>query len=253
MRPADREPDTLDPLSQGLLHFNAREPDHEQAVYWFMQAAEAGDNEGRALLALCRLEGLGLPRDVMQARAELEVAAAQGSLLAQFHLGRALVSGWGGEPDAPRGVALYQAAAARGHADATFNLASCLDAGWGCQPDRLAAKALFLRARLLGSPLKAPGLRVQQRELGPVRDLARQLADGSALARILDTRQQEIARRLELRHQPARKAMLMRQQRQRLLSRIGGLAALASAVFAALFQHRGSRGFAPDSGPTSIA
>ena len=91
MRPDDREPQRLDPLSEGLLHFNAREPDHEQAVYWFMQAAEAGDNEGRALLAFCRLEGLGLPRDVTQARAELEVAAAQGSLLAQFHLGRALV------------------------------------------------------------------------------------------------------------------------------------------------------------------
>ena len=94
---------------------------------------------------------------------------------------------------------------------------------------------------------------MQQRELGPVRELARQLADGSALGRILDTRQQDIARRLELSHQPARKAMLMRQQRQRLLSRVGGLAALASAVFAALFHHRGSSGFARDSGPTSIA
>lgn len=249
-----------DPLSVGLGHFNAPEPDHAQAVYWFTQAAQAGDNEGLALLAFCRLEGLGLPRDVAQARAQLEVAAGRGSLLAQFHLGRALVSGWGGEADAPRGVSLYQAAAARGHADATFNLASCLAAGWGCQPDRIAAKALFLRARALGSPLQAPGLRIRQRKLGPVRLLARQLADGNALGRVLSERQQDITRRHDLRHQPARKAMLHRQRRQRLRSRLGRLAAfgaaltaLLSALLDTLFDGRRARSLAHDSGPTSIA
>ena len=257
MGPEDRDLHHTDPLSEGLRHFNAPEPDHEQAVYWFTLAAEAGDLEGLALLAFCQLEGLGLPRNVAQARARLESAAAHGSLLAQFHLGRALVSGWGGEPDAARGVALYQAAAARGHADATFNLAACLDAGWGCQPDRLAAKALFLRARALGSPLKAPGLRIRQRELGPVRELARRLEDGTALAGVLAERQQDIARRLELNHQPARQAMLHRQRQQRLRSRVSHAFAVAAAVVtsfvATLLDGRRSRHFAHDSGPTSIA
>lgn len=245
-----------DPLEAGLQHFNAPEPDHAQAVYWFTQAAEAGDNEGLALLAFCQLEGLGLPRDVVQARAQLERAAERGSLLAQFHLGRALVSGWGGEPDAARGVAMYRAAAARGHADATFNLASCLDAGWGCQPDRLAAKALFLRARALGSPLKAPGLRIHERELGTVRALARQLADGATLTRVLDERQQDIARTLDLGRQPARKAMRRRQQRQRLMSRLGRITHVATGLLglvAFLVGGRTSHPLAHDSGPTSIA
>lgn len=257
MGPDDRDLHHTDPLSEGLRHFNAPEPDHAQAVYWFTRAAEAADLEGLALLAFCQLEGLGLPRDVVQARARLETAAAQGSLLAQFHLGRALVSGWGGEPDAARGVALYQAAAARGHADATFNLAACLDAGWGCQPDRLAAKALFLRARALGSPLKAPGLRIRERELSLVRELARRLEDGTALAGVLAERQQDIARRLELSHQPARQAMLHRQRRQRLRSRLSHAAAYVAAFFsslvATLLDGRRSRHFAHDSGPTSIA
>lgn len=257
MGPADTDQHRTDPLSEGLLHFNAPEPDHEQAVYWFTLAAEAGDLEAQALLAFCQLEGLGLPRDVVQARPRLEAAAAQGSLLAQFHLGRALVSGWGGEPDAPRGVALYQAAAARGHADATFNLAACLEAGWGCQPDRLAAKALFLRARALGSPLKAPGLRIRQREIAAVRELARRLEDGAALAALLAERQQEIARMHDLHRQPARQAMLHRQRRQRLASRVVQGAALAvgfvSSFMAALFDSRSTRGLAHDSGPTSIA
>jgi hypothetical protein len=255
MGPDDHDLNRTDPLSQGLQHFNAVEPDHEQAVYWFSRAADAGDLEGLALLAFCQLEGLGLPRDVVQARGRLESAAAHGSLLAQFHLGRALVSGWGGEPDAARGVALYQAAAARGHADATFNLAACLDAGWGCQPDRLAAKALFLRARALGSPLKAPGLRVRERELGAVRELARRLEDGTQLAAVLAERQQAISRMHELRQPPARRAM--RQRRQRLQSRLGRSLAMAcgvlASVLAALFPTRGSRGFVHDSGPTSIA
>lgn len=256
MRPVDPDPSSIDPLSQGLQHLHAPEPDAAQAVHWFRVAAETGDNEGLAQLAFCQLEGLGLPRDVVAARALLETAAAAGSLSAQFHLGRALVSGWGGAPDAHRGVALYTAAAARGHADATFNLACCLEAGWGCQPDRLAAKALFLRARALGSPLKAPGLRIRQRELGAVRDLARRLEDPAGFARALDERQQEIARVHDLRHQPARQAMLHRQRRHRLLAqftRIASVAAGLGALLAALVDWRGTRTFAHDSGPTSIA
>lgn len=257
MGPEDHKLPHTDAVSEGLRHFNAPEPDHEQAVYWFTLAAEAGDVEGQALLAFCQLEGLGLPRDVVQARARLEAAVSQGSLLAQFHLGRALVSGWGGEPDAARGVALYQAAAARGHADATFNLAACLDAGWGCQPDRLAAKALFLRARALGSPLKAPGLRIRQRELSPVRELARRLEDGTALAGVLAQRQQDIARQLELARQPARQAMLQRQRRHRLHIRwhdaVDYARAFLSSVVATLLDGRRSGHFAHDSGPTSIA
>ncbi len=255
MRLADPDPLVHDPLMEGLLHFRGAEPDYEQAVYWFRVAADAGDAEGLALLAFCQLEGTGLPRDPVLARERLERACAAGSLTANFHLARMLVAGWGGDPDATRGVALYTAAAAMGHADATFNLASCLEAGWGCQPDRLAAKALYLRARAIGSPLKAPGLRIRERELDAVRELARRLEVGSELGRILEDRQHEITLVHDLAHNPARKAMLSARQRRRLLhvASITAIIAGLAAALAGLFGWRSSHPLAHDSGPTSIA
>lgn len=255
MRLADHDLYTLDPLDAGLTHFRADEPDHEQAVYWFRVSADSGNAEGLALLAFCQLEGLGLPRDPVQARERFERASADGSLTAKFNLGRMLVAGWGGPADAARGIALYTAAAAQGHADATFNLASCLDAGWGCQVDRLAAKALFLRARSLGSRLKAPGLRVRERELDAVRDLARRLEHGDALAQIIEERQHEIVLVQDLAHHPGRKPRLSARQRRRLL-RLASLTAIAAgltAALAGLFGWRSGHPLAHDAGPTSIA
>ncbi|HEY8879968.1 MAG TPA: tetratricopeptide repeat protein [Roseateles sp.] len=255
MRLVDPDPFTLDPLIEGLAHFRAPEPDHEQAVYWFRMAADSEDPEGMAMFALCQLEGLGLPRDPVQAREGFERANVAGSLTAKFHLGRVLVGGWGGDPDAARGVALYTEAAAMGHADATFNLASCLDAGWGCQPDKLAAKALFMRARAMGSPLKAPGVRIRQRELDAVRDLARRLEHGSELPRLIEERQHEIALMHELAHRPRRKPLFGGRQQRHLL-RAAGIAALITDLAAAIagwFGWRSTQGLAHDSGPTSIA
>ncbi|MFG6468481.1 tetratricopeptide repeat protein [Roseateles sp. BYS87W] len=242
-------------LDEGLLHFHAPEPDHALAVHWFSLAAEAGSAEGLAHLGWCQLEGLALPREPLQARERLEQAAAAGSVTGQFQLGRMLVGGWGGTPDAARGVALYTAAAAQGHADATFNLACCLESGWGCQPDRLAAKALFLRARTLGSPLKAPGLRIRQRELDAVRDLARRLAQPGLLPEVLADRQAEVARAQDLARSPTRRAMRSHQQRAR-WRRLASLAALAgglAALLAGLFGWRNQQHLAHDAGPTSTA
>lgn len=252
----DTEPLTTDALATGLAHFKAAEPDHEQAVYWFGVAAAEGDAEGLAMYAFCQLEGLGLPRDPEQARIRLEHASALGSLTAKFNLGRMLVAGWGGAPDAVRGVALYTTAAALGHADATFNLASCLDAGWGCQPDRLAAKALFLRARALGSPLKAPGVRVRQQELAAVRELARRFEDGSALPRLIEERQHELALMLELvtTHPRRKKKRLSATYKQRVAT-LTGIASLVGGVAGALvgaLGWRGRRSGGHDAGPTSI-
>jgi len=255
MRLADHDLYSLDPLDAGLTHFRADEPDHEQAVYWFRVSADSGNAEGLAWLGYCQLEGLGLPRDPVQARERFERASADGSLTAKFNLGRMLVAGWGGPADATRGIALYTAAAAQGHADATFNLASCLDSGWGCQVDRLGAKALFLRARALGSRLKAPGLRIRQRELDAVRDLARRLEHGDALAPIIEERQHEIALVHDLMHQQSRKPRLSGRQRRRLL-RLASVTAVVAGLAAALagfFGWRNGQPLAHDSGPTSIA
>lgn len=256
MQPVDPDPYATAPLNTGLEHLHAAEPDHEQAVYWFRVAADAGNAEALALLAWCQLEGLGLPRDPEQARIRLEHASAAGSVTAKFHLGRALVAGWGGAPDAARGVVLYIAAASQGHADATFNLAACLDAGWGCQPDRLGAKALFLRARALGSPLRAPGLRIRQRELDAVRDLARRFEIGSEMGHLVEERQHEIALMQELVHHPSRRKKRLSAGQKQTLARLAGVAVVIGGVagaVAGLFGWRGKRSVSHDAGPTSIA
>lgn len=253
MRTVDADPPPLDPLAEGMAHFRAAEPDHEQAVYWFRKAADAGNAEGLAMLAVCQLEGLGLPRHPAQARQRLEQASSAGSATAQFHLGRVLLGGWGGAAEAQRGLALYMAAAGQGHGDAAFHLASCLEAGWGCQPDSLAAKALFLRARALGSALKAPGLRVAQRELDAVRELARRLAHGPQLAQVLQERQHELALVKELVHHPGRQARPGSRPRHGSLNlaRLKALAAGLGTALAVLFC--GRRSPSRDAGPTSVA
>ncbi len=174
-----------------------REPDFEQAVYWFQRSADAGDPLGASMLGVCLLEGEGVPRDTVRARYWLErsnnLAGAQAASGSLFQLGRMLVAGWGGPAEPERGVKLYLRASALAHPDAIFNLASCLDAGYGCAPDRLAAKALFLRARALGSPLRAPGLRVSQREVDTVRALSRKFEIAADIPALLEERRVERA------------------------------------------------------------
>ncbi|MFX8274243.1 hypothetical protein ABTL44_19675, partial [Acinetobacter baumannii] len=72
-----------------------------------------------------------MPADAAQARVLLERAAALGSAIGQFQLGRVLMTGRGGPADEAGGLAAYVAAAAQAHAEATFNLANCLNAGVG--------------------------------------------------------------------------------------------------------------------------
>lgn len=240
-------------LQQGLTMFYAQPPDHAAAVGFFRAAAEAGSNEGLAMLGLCLLEGLGLTSDPVQARELLEKAAAKGSRTARFQLGRALVTGRGGPVDERRGLAAYLSAAAMGHAEAMFNLASCLHAGVGCLPDRLAAKALYLRARTLGCALQPRGVVVHQRDLKAVRALARRFEDPDRLLVLVRDRQQ----RLTLMHEAARPALgpiqstgagrSAKQPRPRLGAlALGVMAALAGTVGELL------RARSPDAGPTTL-
>ncbi|WP_457421674.1 tetratricopeptide repeat protein [Roseateles sp. P5_E7] len=194
MSPRDLTAPALSPLQQGLALFHATPPDYRRAVGCFRAAAaESSDRDGLAMLGLCQLEGLGLPADAVQARALLEQAAARGSVIGRYQLGRVLMTGRGGPSDESRGLSAYIAAAAKNHAEASFNLANCLYAGVGCLPDRLAAKALYLRARSLGCTLRPRAVRVQQRELKAVRALALRFADPHRMIFLLQERQQELS------------------------------------------------------------
>jgi len=249
MRLVDPDPHSLDPLEEGLAHFRAIEPDHEQAVYWFRVSADSGNTEGLAMLGLCQLEGLGMAADASEARTVLEMAAQRGSAIGRFQLGRVLMTGRGGPADEERGLAAYVAAAAMGHAEACFNLANCLYAGVGCLPDRLAAKALYLRSRTLGCTLRPQGVRVQQRELKVVRTLSLRFADPDRLIFLIRERQQELA----LVHavaQPreARAAAAARPQRWRAAGQLAAGVVVAMAGTLGHYLRSGRR----DAGPTTV-
>jgi len=237
----------INPLQQGLALFQATPPDPARAAAWFRAAADAGDADGLALLGLCLLEGLGLPADPVQARSLLELAAARGSAIGQFQLGRALLTARGGPGDEARGLRAYVAAAALGHAEATFNLANCLFVGVGGLPDRLLAKALYLRSRALGCPLRAPGVRVQRRELRAVRTLAQRLAAPDRLAYLVHERQQELALVQAIAHPGPRRGRGPAQARLKPWRLAAGvMAAMAGTL--GQYLRRGSR----DAGPTTI-
>jgi len=239
----------VNPLQHGLELFHAVQPDYERAVGWFRAAADGGDADGLAMLGLCQLEGLGLPADAVQARAQLEKAASRGSAIGRFQFGRVLLTGRGGPADEERGLAAYVAAASMGHAEACFNLANCLYAGVGCLPDRLAAKALYLRARTLGCKLRPQGVLVHQRELKAVRVLAGRFADPNRLIYLIQERQQELA----LVHavvQPRQKQAAKTPQTPRLRN-AGRLAAgVVAAMAGTLGQYL--RPSSRDAGPTTL-
>jgi len=247
MPPCDLTAPAINPLQQGLALFHATSPDYKRAVGWFRAAAESNDRDGLAMLGLCQLEGLGMPADAVQARALLEQAAALGSVIGRYQLGRVLMTGRGGPSDEARGLSAYIAAAAKNHAEASFNLANCLYVGVGCLPDRLAAKALYLRSRTLGCTLRPQGVRVQQRELKVVRALALRFADPHRMIFLIQERQQELSLALaiaEPQQAPARRAEAARPQPWR-------LAAGVVAVMAGTLGHY-LRPTSRDAGPTTL-
>ncbi|MEO6280521.1 tetratricopeptide repeat protein [Roseateles sp.] len=246
MPPCDLPAPAINPLQQGLALFHATSPDYRRAVGWFRAAAESNDRDGLAMLGLCQLEGLGMPADAVQARALLEQAAARGSVIGRYQLGRVLMTGRGGPTDESRGLSAYIAAAAKNHAEASFNLANCLHAGVGCLPDRLAAKALYLRSRTLGCTLRPQGVRVQQRELKAVRALALRFADPHRMIFLLQERQQELSLALAIaeQHQPGRSAQATRSQPWRLAA--GVMVAMAGTLGHYL------RPASRDAGPTTL-
>jgi TPR repeat protein len=164
------------------------EPDYEQAVHWYERSARGGSLEGAAAYGQCLLDGQGVPSNPTLALRWLEIAQRNGAAESQFHLARALMLGRSGASDEARAVELWTLAAAQAHPDAIFHLARCLDFGRGCPQDRIAAKALYLRARVLGSPLRAEGLRIAQREVDSVRELARRFEEAAEIPAIVAER-----------------------------------------------------------------
>ncbi|MBL0901070.1 MAG: sel1 repeat family protein, partial [Reyranella sp.] len=97
--------------------------------------------------------GQGRPRDLIQARAWLEKAAADGNVHAIYALGRAMSeSAPPANADPARAADLFRQAAERGHMFAALRYGMALSEGAGVKRDQTAAQRWFVVAQQNGVP-----------------------------------------------------------------------------------------------------
>lgn len=124
-----------------------------RALDLFQKAAAAGHTRAQINLGILYLRGLGVPRDVVNARAWLEKAAASGDLQALYTLGRAMDEGSDQiAPDPVRAADLYRRAAEKGHVLAGLRYGLALSEGIGIKRDVAAAQKWLVQARDNGVP-----------------------------------------------------------------------------------------------------
>jgi TPR repeat protein len=130
-----------------------------RALDLFQKAASAGHTRAQINLGILYMRGLGVPRDLVNARAWLEKAAASGDPQALYTLGRAMdESSEQIAPDPVRAADLYRRAAEKGHVLAGLRYGLALSEGVGIKRDIPQAQKWLVQARDNGVPEAALAL-----------------------------------------------------------------------------------------------
>lgn len=130
-----------------------------RAFELFEKAANAGHQRAEVNLGILYLKGQGVSRDLVQARAWLEKAAAQDEPYALYALGRAMEESLGpAVADPVRAADLYHRAAEKGHPLAALRYGLALMDGVGVSKDGAAAQRWLLQAYQAGVPEAALAL-----------------------------------------------------------------------------------------------
>ena len=130
-----------------------------RALELFQKAASAGHTRAQINLGILYMRGLGVPRDLVNARAWLEKAAASGDPQALYTLGRAMdESTEQVAPDPVRAADLYRRAAEKGHVLAGLRYGLALSEGVGIKRDIAQAQKWLVQARDNGVPEAALAL-----------------------------------------------------------------------------------------------
>jgi TPR repeat protein len=133
--------------------------DEAKAATLFEKAATAGHIRAQINLGILYLGGRGVARDLVQARAWLERAAATDDAQALYTLARALSESMGqAVADPVRAADLYRRAAEKGHALAGLRYGLALSEGHGVKPDPAAAQRWLTQAQQRGVPEAALAL-----------------------------------------------------------------------------------------------
>ncbi|MGE4074885.1 MAG: tetratricopeptide repeat protein [Reyranella sp.] len=130
-----------------------------RAYELFLRAASAGHARAQLNLGILFLRGQGVARDLVQARAWLEKAAAGGDPLALYALGRAMDEGSDQVPADPvRAADLFRRAAEKGHMLAALRYGLALSEGTGLKRDPVTAQRWLILAQDNGVPEAALAL-----------------------------------------------------------------------------------------------
>lgn len=130
-----------------------------RAYELFLKAASAGHARAQLNLGILFLRGQGVPRDLIQARAWLEKAAAGGDPMALYVLGRAMDASSDQVPADPvRAADLFRRAAEKGLMLAALRYGLALSEGVGVKRDHAAAQRWLTLAQDNGVPEAALAL-----------------------------------------------------------------------------------------------
>ena len=131
----------------------------KKAAELFEQAAAAGHRRAQINIGILYFRGQGVARDLVQARAWLEKAAADDDPYALYTLARAMEDSFGlAGADLTRASDLYRRAAEKGHPLAALRYGLALSDGHGVKKDPVAAQRWLLHAQASGVPEAALAL-----------------------------------------------------------------------------------------------
>jgi TPR repeat protein len=147
--------------------------DDARAAELFGKAAQAGHLRAELNIGILYFRGQGVKRDLVQARAWLEKAAATDDPYALYALARAIEDSDGAaQADPVRAADLYRRAAEKGHPLAALRYGLALSGGDGVKRDPLAAQHWLLAAQNDGVPEAALALGDMTARTPPSRDKA---------------------------------------------------------------------------------
>lgn len=133
-------------IGRKYLNGDGVEQDYEEAVKWFLKAANKGNAAAQYNLGNCYREGLGVEQDSLESFKWINKAAAQGLPIALNNLGVCYMSGYGVEVDKGKARELYIQAAEKGEPMAMHNLAQIYMSGNGVEKDEKEAVKWWRKA-----------------------------------------------------------------------------------------------------------
>lgn len=124
----------------GEYYFSQK--DYKQAVRYYKLATRHQDAQANLMLAYCYEKGLGVQRDIKEARKNYLLAAESGLVEAQYRLGCILMTAF----EHSDAVKWFEKAADAGHPDAFFKLGYCYEFGHGVPGNQAKAIELYQSA-----------------------------------------------------------------------------------------------------------